>query len=128
MPYVSSLIFLSATSSPVDLSFALYTTPYVPSPIFSIFWKLVSMGSIVVQYYLHWCSLFHNISATLCGPAKLYHVNAFMFSWKTTAWAQLCFRIFIEWTTPKHHYNLLAVSFGWNNVGKLTAQFTVVMW
>ena len=34
----SSLIFLSATSSPDTRLRALYTTPYVPSPIFSIFW------------------------------------------------------------------------------------------
>lgn len=38
--YVSSRIFLSATSLPVSLSLALQTTPYVPSPIFSIFTKL----------------------------------------------------------------------------------------
>ena len=34
----SSLIFFNATISDVTLSFALYTTPYVPSPTFSIFW------------------------------------------------------------------------------------------
>lgn len=37
--HVSSRIFLSATTSPVNLFLALYTTPYVPSPIFSTFWK-----------------------------------------------------------------------------------------
>lgn len=36
---MSSRIFLSATTSPVNLFLALYTTPYVPSPIFSTFWK-----------------------------------------------------------------------------------------
>lgn len=35
--HVSNLIFFSATSFPEFLSRALYTTPYVPSPIFSIF-------------------------------------------------------------------------------------------
>lgn len=35
--HVSSRIFLSATTSPVNLFLALYTTPYVPSPIFSTF-------------------------------------------------------------------------------------------
>lgn len=33
--HVSSRIFFSATVLPFSLSFALYTTPYVPSPIFS---------------------------------------------------------------------------------------------
>ena len=33
--YVSSLIFFSATVRPDDFTLALYTTPYVPSPIFS---------------------------------------------------------------------------------------------
>ena len=33
--YVSSLIFLRATVRPEPFTFALYTTPYVPSPIFS---------------------------------------------------------------------------------------------
>lgn len=37
--HVSRRIFLSATTSPVSLFLALYTTPYVPSPIFSTFWK-----------------------------------------------------------------------------------------
>lgn len=37
--HVSRRIFLSATTSPVTLFLALYTTPYVPSPIFSTFWK-----------------------------------------------------------------------------------------
>ena len=37
--HVSRRIFLSATTSPVNLFLALYTTPYVPSPIFSTFWK-----------------------------------------------------------------------------------------
>ena len=37
--YVSSLIFLSATVLPVSLTRPLYTTPYVPSPIFSSFSK-----------------------------------------------------------------------------------------
>lgn len=36
---MSRRIFLSATTSPVTLFLALYTTPYVPSPIFSTFWK-----------------------------------------------------------------------------------------
>ena len=36
---MSRRIFLSATTSPVSLFLALYTTPYVPSPIFSTFWK-----------------------------------------------------------------------------------------
>ena len=34
----SSRIFLRAANSPDCRSRALYTTPYVPSPIFSIFW------------------------------------------------------------------------------------------
>lgn len=33
--HVSSLIFFSATLLPESFTFALYTTPYVPSPIFS---------------------------------------------------------------------------------------------
>lgn len=33
----SKRVFLRATSLPLVLSFALYTFPYVPSPIFSIF-------------------------------------------------------------------------------------------
>lgn len=37
--HVSRRIFFSATTSPVSLFLALYTTPYVPSPIFSTFWK-----------------------------------------------------------------------------------------
>lgn len=32
---MSSLIFLRATVRPEDFTLALYTTPYVPSPIFS---------------------------------------------------------------------------------------------
>ena len=34
----SNRIFLSAMIVPVSRCFALYTTPYVPSPIFSSFW------------------------------------------------------------------------------------------
>ena len=34
----SSRILFKATISSVTLFFALYTTPYVPSPIFSSFW------------------------------------------------------------------------------------------
>ena len=36
----SRRIFFNAMISPVTRSFALYTTPYVPSPIFSSFWYL----------------------------------------------------------------------------------------
>ena len=36
---VSSRIFFKATTCSVILSVALYTIPYVPSPIFSILWK-----------------------------------------------------------------------------------------
>mmetsp|Transcript_514 Transcript_514/g.1321 ORF Transcript_514/g.1321 Transcript_514/m.1321 type:complete len:301 (-) Transcript_514:43-945(-) len=41
----SRRIFLSATSSPLVRFFALYTTPYVPSPIFSTFSYLSAMAS-----------------------------------------------------------------------------------
>ena len=37
--HVSRRIFLSATTSPVNLFLALYATPYVSSLIFSTFWK-----------------------------------------------------------------------------------------
>ena len=54
--HVSSRIFFSATVRPVSLSFALYTTPYVPSPIFSSLRK-ASIGreekgqiSLQIQY------------------------------------------------------------------------------
>lgn len=42
--HVSRRIFFSATVRPVSLSFALYTTPYVPSPIFSSLWKASMWG------------------------------------------------------------------------------------
>jgi hypothetical protein len=44
-PRTSSRVFFSATSLPVTLSRALYTLPYVPSPIFSSFsyWSIVML-------------------------------------------------------------------------------------
>lgn len=52
---MSSLIFLRATIRPESFILALYTTPYVPSPIFSSFSKLSILSSRVA--IVGWMSL-----------------------------------------------------------------------
>ena len=56
--YVSSLIFFSAIIFPVCLSFPLYTTPYVPSPIFSSCLNksmilFMSFGTDILMFFIY---------------------------------------------------------------------------